>query len=418
MADSTSPSPSTTASSSNDTQRRLTIQSPLLYLEQNTAAAALPAKPMTFHLGEEVVGGFAAGVVGTLLGFPLDLVKTRMQTQTSSPSSSVKQRGPISLLSHILRTEGLSAMYKGVGPPLLSLSIVNTLSFTSYSYFRQNLFHGKDGWDYNNALSGMLGAPLFGLVTTPENFLKTQMQLDNVQVEREKARQKQQQQLQSLLAKQNIPIESSLQQPKPQGRFTSSFQCASTLVSSHGASILYTGHVINTIREAAFVGAYFYCYEGYKCELKNLMMEGDKLFTYVSYGNKSSPRSNVVDAKNDSSWSTSLAIPIAGGFAGATSWFLTFPMDCVRAGVQGQLISTSSSTSIQHQGAMETFKQLLQTKGLTGLYAGVAPSIARAFLVSGSRFSAYEGALYLCRLSGLTDQHSGKYKDGPGSYEN
>ena len=148
------------------------------------------------------------------------------------------------------------------------------------------------------------------------------------------------------------------------------------------------------------------------------MMEGDKLFTYVSYGNKSSPRSNVVDAKNDSSWSTSLAIPIAGGFAGATSWFLTFPMDCVRAGVQGQLISTSSSTSIQHQGAMETFKQLLQTKGLTGLYAGVAPSIARAFLVSGSRFSAYEGALYLCRLSGLTDQHSGKYKDGPVSYEN
>ena len=32
----------------------------------------------------------------------------------------------------------------------------------------------------------MIGAPLFGLVTTPENFIKTQMQLDNVQSEREK----------------------------------------------------------------------------------------------------------------------------------------------------------------------------------------------------------------------------------------
>jgi len=31
----------------------------------------------SFHLGEEVIGGFAAGVIGTLLGFPLDLVKTR-----------------------------------------------------------------------------------------------------------------------------------------------------------------------------------------------------------------------------------------------------------------------------------------------------------------------------------------------------
>jgi solute carrier family 25 carnitine/acylcarnitine transporter 20/29 len=169
----------------------LTFQPSPLHIQKPPAAGSTE-KPMTFHLGEEVVGGFAAGVVGTLLGFPLDLVKTRMQTQASSPSS-VKQRGPISLLSHILRTEGLSSMYKGVGPPLLSLSIVNTLSFTSYSYFRQNLFHGKDGWDYKNALSGMMGAPVFGLVTTPENFIKTQMQLDNVQVEREKARQKQQQ---------------------------------------------------------------------------------------------------------------------------------------------------------------------------------------------------------------------------------
>ncbi|KAL7429343.1 hypothetical protein ACHAXM_002661 [Skeletonema potamos] len=412
MADSTSTSPTSSSSPSNDVNRRLTIlqQSPLRL--QNTAAAPQTknTKPMTFHLGEEVIGGFAAGVVGTLLGFPLDLVKTRMQTQASSTSSSAKQRGPMSLLSHILRTEGLSSMYKGVGPPLLSLSIVNTLSFTSYSYFRQNLFHGQDGWDYNNALSGMLGAPLFGLVTTPENFLKTQMQLDNVQVEREKAKQIQQQQ--SIL-KQKLSVEyniqkQSRQQPKPEGRFTSSFQCARTLVSSHGASILYTGHVVNTIREAAFVGAYFFCYEGYKCEFQKLLLEGDRLLSSMGHNYSST---------SDSSWASSLAIPIAGGFSGATSWFLTFPMDCVRAGVQGQLIPTASSTPIQKQGALETFKQLIQNKGLTGLYAGVAPSIARAFLVSGSRFSAYEGALYLCRIGGFTTEHS-QYKDGAANYDN
>ena len=410
MADSTAPSPavaSTTSSPSNDIQRRLTFQPSPLHIQKPTSAAGSTEKPMTFHLGEEVVGGFAAGVVGTLLGFPLDLVKTRMQTQASSPSS-VKQRGPISLLSHILRTEGLSSMYKGVGPPLLSLSIVNTLSFTSYSYFRQNLFHGKDGWDYKNALSGMMGAPVFGLVTTPENFIKTQMQLDNVQVEREKARQTQQQL--------KMTAESHMQ--KTQGRFTSSLQCARTLVSSHGPTILYTGHVINTIREAAFVGAYFFCYEGFKCEFKKLLMEAEKMFSSnKSYGNNPSSMS-VVDDSDNSSWSSSLSVPLAGGLAGATSWFLTFPMDCVRAGVQGQLIPTSSSGPIQHQGAIETCTHLLRTKGLTALYAGVAPSIARAFLVSGSRFSAYEGALYLCRLSGFTDGPNEKYNDGPGSYEN
>jgi len=29
---------------------------------------------------EEAIGGLAAGVTGTVIGYPLDLVKTRMQT--------------------------------------------------------------------------------------------------------------------------------------------------------------------------------------------------------------------------------------------------------------------------------------------------------------------------------------------------
>ncbi|KAL7537079.1 hypothetical protein ACHAXR_007568 [Thalassiosira sp. AJA248-18] len=319
---------------------------------------------MTFHLGEEAIGGFAAGIVGTLLGFPLDLVKTRMQT--SSSTTSGKGLSTISLLSRILRTEGISSVYKGVGPPLISLSIVNTLSFTSYSYFRQNHFHGQDGWDLGNALSGMMGAPCFSLVTTPENFLKTQMQLDNVQ--------------------------------SPRGNFSSSFHCAKTLVSSYGLSVLYTGHVINTIREAAFVGTYFFCYEGYKGEFRNMIWNN----------------------ADEGSWSTSLAIPCAGGCAGATAWALTFPLDCVRAGVQGQPIPSSPTTvQLKKQGALKTLKHLLQTKGFTGLYAGVSPSIARAFLVSGSRFSAYEGALWLCRWSGLTSRgNNGHYgEEGPGAYD-
>jgi len=42
-------------------------------------------------------------------------------------------------------------------------------------------------------------------------------------------------------------------------------------------------------------------------------------------------------------------------------------------------------------------KTLLQTKGITGLYSGIVPSILRAFVVSSSRFSAYEGVLNLLR---------------------
>lgn len=387
---------SSQSSSGQHIQRRLTIQS---HGQQQTQQTQQIILPMTFHFGEEAIGGFAAGIVGTLLGFPLDLVKTRMQTQLSS--SATKQLSAVSLLSHILRTEGISAVYKGVGPPLLSLSIVNTLSFTSYSYFRQNIFHGRDGWDYKNAVSGMMGAPVFALVTTPENFLKTQMQLDNVQGDREnKGKAKTSKQILQSSSSSCVGEKQLIQQQQnTRGKFATSFQCARTLVSSHGLSVLYTGHVINTVREAAFVGTYFFCYEGYKTEFRKLLSGVDTLIR----GNAGSSNTSHEDA---APWSKTLAIPMAGGCSGATAWALTFPMDCVRAGVQGQPISASPGI-LKKQGALETLKHLLRSKGLMGLYAGVSPSIARAFLVSGSRFSAYEGALWLCRWSGLTSSSKG-----------
>ena len=232
----------------------------------------------------------------------------------------------IHVASHIIRTEGVRSLYKGIAPPLLSLSIINTLSFTSYSYFR-NLYGGTNGWDTTNSLAGMTGAPLFGMITTPENFLKTQMHLDNV----------------------------------THKRFRGSFHCASLLIQEHGVRVLYTGHTVNTVREGAFMACYFYIYEGFREILMQHM------------GGKA-------------------AVPLSGGLAGASAWFLSFPLDCVRAGVQGQDVSNPVK-----RGAVRVFFDLLNTKGVIGLYSGVGPSIARAFLVSGSRFSAYEGALWLLR---------------------
>jgi len=323
-----------------------------------------------FHVGEEVIGGASAGVVGTLLGFPLDLAKTRMQT-----SSSEATRGALSLLLHIFRSEGVRNLYKGVGPPLLSLSVVNTVSFTSYSFFNKTLFFGQEGWDWRNALAGMCGSPVFGLITTPENLLKTQMQLDNVQAERHR------------------------------GRFANSFHCAQSLVKTHGATILYTGHMINTVREACFVGTYFFCYEGMKQEFQRRLVKMER---------------RLLPSSKEEIWSSTFAVPMAGGIAGATAWFITFPLDCIRAGVQGQLIPLGSGAILQTHGAVETTRKLLREKGLLGLYSGVGPSIARAFLVSSSRFSAYEGAVYLCRYSGLTSSRSRTYseeEEGPAAFD-
>mmetsp|Transcript_60442 Transcript_60442/g.179046 ORF Transcript_60442/g.179046 Transcript_60442/m.179046 type:complete len:330 (-) Transcript_60442:493-1482(-) len=307
----------------------------------------------TVNIGEEALGGLAAGIVGTVLGFPLDLIKTRMQTGVAASAGAgagggVRPPGMFGVASQIVRSEGALALYKGIGPPLVSLSIINTLSFTSYSYFR-GIYRGSNGWDVRNSYAGMTGAPVFGLITTPENFLKTQMQMDNVRSR----------------------------------RFRGSLHCASVLVREHGFRVLYTGHAVNMTREAAFVGCYFYCYEGFReTFLRGLTGRG---------GGEGGVRGDEA-APSLPPTAMAAVVPLAGGMAGACSWLFSFPLDCVRAGVQGRDLGDPI-----RRGAVRVFADLLATKGVGGLYAGVGPSIARAFLVSGSRFSAYEGALWLFR---------------------
>lgn len=281
------------------------------------------------HLGEEMIGGLSAGVIGTVIGFPLDLVKTRMQTSVTRKSKSI-----LSIGTSIVRTEGIGSLYKGIAPPLISLSLLNTVTFAQYSFFRE-MYNANPGVDWRNFLSGASCAPVSGMVSTVENLVKTQMQLDNV----------------------------------TRKQFEGSWHCVKTLVGNHGLAILYTGHVINTIREAVFVSHYFFIYE-----MAREALTSQQVLSIQS------------------------AVPFAGGMAGASAWFISFPLDCVRAGVQGQSLPPSN-------GFFQVFRNLISERGVRGLYSGASASIARAFLVSGSRFSAYEGALWLIRGGRNYERH-------------
>jgi len=284
---------------------------------------------------EEAFGGLCSGVVGTGIGYPLDVVKTRMQTSSSD-------RGMGKVMTGILRKEGFVSLYKGILPPLMSLSILNTIIFPTYACFRE-VYKAERGWDYRNALAGGTAGPIAGVVSTVEHMLKTQMQLDNVGLK----------------------------------QYRSSYHCFTSLVKSHGVRILYTGHTVNVAREIAFISSYFFIYEGLK-------------ETFV----------------RNAHISTQFSIPIAGGCAGAAAWFISFPLDCVKAGIQGEPVNvqkrnngnnSSAVIRFKPKSAFEVAKKLLQTKGIRGMYSGVTPTLTRAFLVSGTRFSTYEFALWLLR---------------------
>lgn len=174
----------------------------------------------------ESFGGFSAGVIGTVIGFPLDLVKTRLQTNAASSSSTLT-----STFKHIVKMEGVGGLYKGVATPLLSLTILNTLNFTSFNYFKKRLGgEGETAFGLSACfVSGALAGPLASVISTPEHMLKTQMQIDNTRVK---------------------PLYTR-----------GSLDAARHLVREHGLLSLYRGHNSNTVRECAFLGVYFASYE-------------------------------------------------------------------------------------------------------------------------------------------------------------
>lgn len=151
--------------------------------------------------------------------------------------------------------------------------------------------------------------------------------------------------------------------------FEGSFHCIRTLVQRHGPLVVYTGTGINMLREATFLGNYFYVYEG----LREFLIAQNWLQVQV-------------------------AVPVAGGFSGALAWFISFPLDCIRAGVQGQTLPAQKP-------GLQICKELLRDRGIRGLYSGASASVTRAFLVSGSRFSAYEFALFLLRGGRHYERH-------------
>lgn len=121
------------------------------------------------HLGEEALGGLSAGIVGTVIGFPLDTVKTRMQTGSAKAGNSI-----FKVATSVAKEEGFLSLYKGIGPPLISLSVLGTLTFTQYSFFRE-FFQSNAGWDFRNYVAGVSCSPVAAAISTIENLVKVRM---------------------------------------------------------------------------------------------------------------------------------------------------------------------------------------------------------------------------------------------------
>ena len=175
-------------------------------------------------------------------------------------------------------------------------------------------------------------------------------------------------------------------------QYKGSWHCLSSITRLYGPSTLFTGMTITVLRDAAFLAAYFFVYEGMKVTLTGSKQQANDTDNKIDSANNNINNFSIIPRIAIPS---ELAVPLAGGTAGAMAWLTSFPFDCVRAGVQGQDLETMKHH--ERKTGKAIFEELMQSRGIRGLYRGVSAAVMRAFLVSSTRFSAYEITLWLFR---------------------
>lgn len=106
-----------------------------------------------------IISSFLAGSVQTILGHPLDTIKTRIQIDNSNIKKVIK---------NIKLNENYLHLYKGAFMPLIGTCILNSFLF-SYHYNLNNIIN-------NHFISGFYTGLLNGIILSPFELIKCKFQ--------------------------------------------------------------------------------------------------------------------------------------------------------------------------------------------------------------------------------------------------
>lgn len=273
----------------------------------------------------EIVASVTAGCTATFLGHPLDCIKVRLQAQ---------QRPGLTTLScalEMLKIEGPRAFFRGLGPPLLEKVLGSTLMFVAFEEARRRLPDTAAGALLAGALSGVATSVL----STPTDWVKVQAQIRSVSVR-------------TVLAD---VLHAGALRSLP--------------------STLFTGHVMNMLREGVFTAVYLGLYARLKTAFITPPPAGG-----VGATPSAAPPLHLVAA--------------ASATTGALAWASAFPFDSVKSMQQAQPAFVSGKRSSARSSVSGAAAALWQQGGVSAFYRGLSASTARAVLVTCSRLFTYE----------------------------
>lgn len=289
---------------------------------------------------------YASSLVSTSVGFPLDTVKTRMQTYKSFTSIG-------NCVAMTFRHEGVRGFFRGIWAPLLSTSCLRSLNvsiFTAAKPYCYDLFYGwrptaaEKGNPFIQNLpvcfaAGLLAGIGVSAFACPFEFTKLYSQI-------------------AALAHKNMaPSGSSTPSPK-----VTTWGTVKNIVRHEGLLGLYSGYKYQFLRDALGAGVYFAVYESFKWAANALI-------------------------NPDPAQSSPFSVALAGGMSGVACWVAIFPLDTTKSLIQRDIV-TNILRKDQNLDPLPPKNRNLVFS--TRIYRGLGVQMMRSFLVSMVFFSNYE----------------------------
>ena len=103
------------------------------------------AETISLPLYAELLTGAAAGGLAGILTTPLDVVKTRMQTQNGTSGVILKSTSIVSSLRTIYTVQGVSGLFSGVAPRFVWTSMQSSVMLLLYQVFLKAFTTGELG---------------------------------------------------------------------------------------------------------------------------------------------------------------------------------------------------------------------------------------------------------------------------------
>jgi len=138
--------------------------------------ALAPNTTQPLCAAQKVIAGGCAGATACVGTFPLDLIRTRLALQTTQK----RYRGIVNCAQVILKEEGLTGLYKGLGAAFLSSIPATAINFTTYETLKDLTIRLGGSVLAFSSVNGALAGALSMTILYPLDLCKRRMMMAGV----------------------------------------------------------------------------------------------------------------------------------------------------------------------------------------------------------------------------------------------